>query len=398
MSNNRLTCLLGAGAVIEIGGPTTRELTDAVDISWRSEARLEDCIAISDGNFEEKFHLLETLMSFHEGDRNPANNILMRRQSFEDWDYGKLSRACRTLVETIGNVINEYDTSWGSKPYNSWFYDFWHKLTLQKKLDILTLNYDTCLENSISSYEDGFIERVPIMGIRSHYAYRFHPDALANTNKTRIMHLHGCIKYGMGSPYELNKYAYEDSFHDLYKYNSYHEASEHWYGHSNPSTQAGEYVHVGALITGLRKTEKILVNPYIAYNYEFQRSLRANHSLLIIGYSCGDEYINAELMRMKQLHGNKRRIVIISYLPDFVRNEWHPDPGMREWPTDNEYGTLSHLMGSSVAELLEKISPPESDYIVSKDRCVQWYLCGFKNAVLRHRRGIIRFLTHSKDK
>lgn len=396
MEQKRITCLLGAGAVIEIGGPTTATVTDCVHEAWKAKNG-SDCIECNlAGNFEQRFHLLELLLSFQKSTHNPAAAVLERKPAFRNIDLEKLLLSCYTLLETVGNMIDAYSGSWKMNQNNEWFVKFWKKLTANARLDIVTLNYDTCMEQSLFSYEDGFSERVDVMGVRSHHAYRFHPEVLTRTKETRVMHLHGCIQYGMGTTQEINKYAFDDSFHDLYKYESYNAAHEHWLGHSNPETQAGETIYAGAIVTGLRKTEKILFNPYLSYHYEFQRALRNNHSLLLVGYSCGDEYINAELMRMKQMHGNRRRIVIISCLPVDVRNNWHPDPYCREWPTENEYYTLSHLMGCEVTGILDSFHIPDMDVLVSDDGCVRWYLCGFRATAMKYSKDIINFLTNKK--
>lgn len=392
MKQKRITCLLGAGAVIEIGGPTTDEITKCVCNDWEKIGG-KDCVGCNlTGNFEYRFHLLEILSSFHKNIKNPVSKILELKDTFKCIGLDELMSSCQTLLNTVGNIINKYDCSWKEKKEHEWFISFWKKLDANIRLDLVTLNYDTCIEQSLFSYEDGFSERLNIMGIRSCHAYRFHPEVLAHSTRSKVMHLHGCINYGMGTPSEVNKYAFDDSFHDMYKFDSFNAAVEHWFGHSNPSTQAGEDIYAGPIITGLRKTEKILAHPYLSYHYEFQRALRDNYSLLIVGYSCGDDYINAELMRMKQLHGNKRRIVVISYMPNDVRKQWHPDPYLRNWPTDNEYYTLAHLMGCEVTSLLDSYKIPQKDVLISKDGCVHWYFCGFKESIMKYKRKIIKFL------
>ena len=40
---------------------------------------------------------------------------------------------------------------------------------------------------------------------------------------------------------------------------------------------------------------------------------------------------------MAELHGVKRRIVIVTYFSEETKKNWHPDPSIRDIPTDNEY-------------------------------------------------------------
>jgi hypothetical protein len=384
----RITCLLGAGAAVEIGGPTTDALTKLIDENWE-KAGLGNIANTLQGNFEEKFHALEMLYSYKMSRRNTLNGYIAVKKEFINWEYIK---ACNLLLETIGERIYEYSKVESMRSLELWFYDFWRDFAGMTALDVITLNYDTCVEQCLRQYEDGFSEEIAVMGISSNCAYRFNPKTLDETGSTRVMHLHGCINYANGLTRDVNQYCYDDDFHDLYKYKTYEAARENWWGHSTPYAQDGVDIHVGPIITGLRKADKILVNPYMSYDYEFHKALINNSSLLLIGYSCGDRHINAKLLRMKQLHGNRRRVVIISFLPNSVREKWHPDPYIRKWPTEGEYEVLSHLMGCEVAALLEQVSCPKSDCIVSEDGCVRWCLCGFKKTVSEYKKEIFTFL------
>jgi hypothetical protein len=64
----RTTALIGSGATIDIGGPTTKDLTDAVCCRnvFLSELRNEvsDFVAPAICTFEDLFHVLETLLSY----------------------------------------------------------------------------------------------------------------------------------------------------------------------------------------------------------------------------------------------------------------------------------------------------------------------------------------------
>ena len=124
-----------------------------------------------------------------------------------------------------------------------------------------------------------------------------------------------------------------------------------------------------------------------------KHKMKKNDSLLIVGYSFSDDHINAELMRIRQMHGNKIRVIIISYLPKDVKDKWYSDSEIKNWPTDNEYRIITYLMGNEVAELFNTFEPPKNDFVESKDKCVRWYLCGFKTAVIKHKAEIINFLT-----
>lgn len=122
------------------------------------------------------------------------------------------------------------------------------------------------------------------------------------------MHLHGCILFG--TPTRKSDELGTD-IHDMYKFDTYDDASD-YLDTKNLSTQDWQSLFVGPIITGLRKIDKITIYPYISYLYEFEKSVLNNERLLIIGYSFGDLYLNYLLKRMKQSHGEKRHIVIIT--------------------------------------------------------------------------------------
>jgi hypothetical protein len=66
------------------------------------------------------------------------------------------------------------------------------------------------------------------------------------------------------------------------------------------------------MISGLRKTDKLLSPPYSHYHQAFTRSLSENPYLLIIGYGWLDAYINSWIWEMPKIHGEQRRIAIIA--------------------------------------------------------------------------------------
>lgn len=339
----RVTALLGAGATVDIGGIVSEKLTQYIiekeqkcGDTETGEAKRQFLKEIyvelnkydnKPHNFEDVFNLLEWIYTFliskiNTSQKTPLATVLDIKPLYDNLDIRVVYRAIEDTIETIAKCVFEYDRKFLETESNQFFRDFWNAASEKFHWDIITLNYDTCVEKSLNNYEDGFDELIEVSGFHERKAYRFNPRKLADTVLSRVMHLHGCILYGQASPQkDPNQYVFKESYYDLYKYSSYEDAREDWYGHSNPQTQSGEQIIMGPLITGLRKTEKTIIYPYSFYLYEFQKVLFENSRLLIVGYSCNDIYINNLLIRMAELHGKLRRIVVITYFPENIRKK-----------------------------------------------------------------------------
>ena len=243
---------------------------------------------------------------------NSNEPILKLNCKFNNIECSAIRMALRLAIEEIRNKIIAHCDDF-EKNYSDyiWFADFWRKLSLNNKLDIVTLNYDNCIERVIGKYTDGFTERNTSLYDDKMMVYRFIPLEFTRTHITRLMHIHGCVTFGKASVAPINKNIFRENFHDIYNYKKILDPN---IISSDETTQTGEYIVRGSIITGHRKSEKLLVYPYEFYHFEFQKALINNRSLLIVGYSFGDLYINDMLLRMIEFHGNKLRIVLITKL------------------------------------------------------------------------------------
>ena len=99
---------------------------------------------------------------------------------------------------------------------------------------------------------------------------------------------------------------------DLYKFPTAKSAREEMRIHQCPEhTQAHESFYTGPILVGLRKTEKLEYLPYSCYHADLVNKIVANPSLMIVGYSFGDLYVNQLLERHKLVHGKNQRVVLI---------------------------------------------------------------------------------------
>lgn len=399
MKQKRVTALLGAGAAIDIGAPSTNQITQKAirkrqgifkgEIQYTLKGIynvLNKHYRDHTSNFEDIFHTLEMLSSCDaaQGERTvykfkPSIFAFVNPNRYFRKYAPFVHLAENDLLFSIAEQISIYDEQFRKtkNSENEWYSNFWNNSGLT--WDIATLNYDTTIEESLDNYIDGFRKE------RKCNFSRFYPTQLKRINdKHTCIHLHGCINYGYTRNIDPNKYIFEDDFHDLYKLDSYKDARQTWGGRSHSVTQAGERNYITPIITGLRKLEKLNVSPYSHYLHFFQDSLLNNSCLLVIGYGFGDLYLNQLMERMNIIHGEKKRIVVIGYYP-FERY----DPRIFGAPSIEEYHFICRQF--RISQLGRKGYFERDKAIISDDNTAMLYLDGFKNTVIRHSKEIIDF-------
>lgn len=403
----RITCLLGAGATIPLGGPKTSDITVAarqksqhvidpstntwVHVAFIDELaqRLDQFLAPQRCHFEDIFHVLETLESYRAGwEPGTHERYKPRPAAFfapSDERYFNLMwliAAKRSLLEAVAEQVEESLGRFERDGRHQWFRKFWTDALRRATWDIGTLNYDNLLEQINAELEDGF-------PANPKWA-RFDPHRLWTSRKSRILHLHGSIFYGYLPFSEQEQFV--DYHEDLCKYRSSTEARETWFGTSNATAQAHEESVIGPLITGLRKTDKLTVHPYDEYQAVFRRAVYKSDRLLIAGYSFGDLYVNSIIDRMLGLHGSSRRIVIVTWFPS-EKHAWHCDPKV----LNQEHGWPGTEMYSSLGTAMDSVQPfgnslTYKDKLVSADGCCRVYLGGTQEAFDKYGDEILEFL------
>ncbi len=404
LCKKRITILLGAGSSIETGAPTTDSITTALCDAEQSaftpqhnvyivkfirllRNKLDKYYSPQNANFEDLLHTIESLLSLRVignekaiKDFKPALFAFIHSFDRKFLNQTLLYHARDEFYKTIPELVHDYSESFKSQiEQHSWFQDFWCELQGNYRFDIFTLNYDDVIEYCLSKFEDGYES--------SENPSRFHIKKLLITKLNRIVHLHGSILFGYPSTELYNKYALEEESSDLWKYKSYSDAKRTWISHSGSKLQSKEQISTGPIITGLRKTEKILYYPFTAYRFLLEKCLVENPSLLIIGYGFGDYYINSLLYKFARIHKNKRKICMVTKFRD--PEYWHRDPSAMDWPSNE---SMSFIARSFYEEY-----PFNSYYsfpgkIVSKDKKAALYLRGFENLCKNESKWLLNFL------
>jgi hypothetical protein len=73
---------------------------------------------------------------------------------------------------------------------------------------------------------------------------------------------------------------------------------------------------VTPIVSGLRKLEKLNVQPYANYYAEFAKAVSSSRFLMIVGYGVGDEHINYWLREFAHIHGEQARVVEVTRSAD----------------------------------------------------------------------------------
>jgi hypothetical protein len=136
----------------------------------------------------------------------------------------------------------------------------------------------------------------------------FNPHLLIrDTRSPFLLHLHGSVRYyfvgGNGLDRTEIRRAPDWTFAGI------PNASRHLF--NADLAQSGEALTVGTMITGLRKTDKVTRSPYGHFQYKLQDALLKSPRLLVIGYGAGDIYLNAVIVQMRKIHGNRLRSAVI---------------------------------------------------------------------------------------
>ena len=438
----RVTTIVGAGAVLDLdipGGairPSTHNITESIRkirhknvLTGRDIVEIEEVYQILKNeypvppNFEQIFHVLEMFIAYGWVWQHPTSLPKTAKMypvfapfTSPKWlfDADNVDQALRKVLLVIMDIVNGYNA-----PYldgtcrNQWYRDFWRGY--DGAWDIFNLNYDTTIEHTLDYCEDGF-EDIPGQPEFQHFV----PKKLwENRNEYSTMsHLHGCIEF-FDSRYKSEVYDKEYikyGFNDLYKYSSYDKVRDMYIGSgkSKPSNQAGECYVNTPIITGLMKPDKLNILPFAYYHNHLYNSMMRNNSLLIVGYSFGDLYINQILDRMELIHGQDKRVVLIDYwrlmeneetidsIEDERNRSWHIRDMMRQKLYDNGINNdlavfLCRMTGMSDCNnaLRSFTSYDRTGPMVSENGCLMLFIGGFK-AASHYQKEIYDFLNSSR--
>lgn len=400
----RLAVLVGAGASLEVGIPSTGDLlmvaVDALRNVALSDASVDVPIAITTSlmerceeyfgksfNFEQLMHVLEAIEALQYGLRatHPATSLPVEAM-LTGVPHPKVEAALdsqfsfsapRDLVRALHHRISE--TSKAAPKHQNWsdYANFWKFAISQFDACIGTLNYDSVVDQALDlgPQFQGFAP------IPDENVWRLDERLLRAC--PRLMHLHGsihlgCREYGT----DANRFCYEDHWHDWY----WHPTAESAARALNPGVSARQAgfrgYPMGPLITGYDKAEKLLMDPFGAYLRTFADCLRDTSRLLVVGYGFGDQHINALLQRMGKYHGEALRVAVITkFDPFYMHGSWGHARGTE--------ATMYHRWGRD-SNLLDQMN--YSNPLCAKSGFLRVYYDGVVDTYRQHMAGLLEFL------
>ena len=417
---DRITIILGAGAMYEATSVSTRSLTDKIinkcrDIGPFSKSRKSLVDAILENakviypsvicpmetkgpvyplNFEEIFHVLEVIPNYlrNHGQKafvSPYHIFTCIKEEFSGLTNEEVIENARLIIDTINDEIYSYDRLFHENGQEYSY--FFNKLIDESHccLDVFNLNYDTWMEQSLVEYNDGFVD---IPGYEKTMKRFDIGEYYKKDKRHTVSHLHGQIlfEYPEFMENDINRYSFQDPKNTLYKYSNYEQAKSFRKRsvRSDDHTQSGENIFRSNLVTGLMKTDKLLWNPMAAYHNRLMNSLVENSRLILIGYGFGDIYINSLLEQYNAMHYNDKKVVMIDHVVWDEKKWW-------EFQPDTPF-----LSPSAKAIFAKRIfrndywchGMPRKNIYYSDDNSACIYIGGFRDAIEKHIDDILKMM------
>ena len=336
-------------------------------------------------HFEILFHVLEQLRAYDWVWRGQCKNPYMYPYfaPFTSCNFGfsqeELNDVIKPFIMRIMDIVSDYNEYYRhNMAAEGWFADFF-KMT--HKWDVFNFNYDTMVEDSLGTYEDGY-EDVAGENYQKFSPLKLHQNA---GGLSTVNHMHGCIRYYYKK--NGNTDLLETTIHDLYKYPDYATVKGMMIGRgqSNEVSQTNEEYISGPIITGLKKTDQISCSPYDCYHGNLYKALYGSNALVIVGYSFGDLYVNNLIRMMHTLYGDKKRIVIIDKWNQKTINSESGglEKYIQAYISPQEVTFWQMMAGcTSVGELIDGFLQDDvTKVMVSKNGCLMILADGFKAAV-----------------
>lgn len=294
---NKHVILLGAGAVIPMGAPSTKILTEKIkNIKGMSDITdMLDNYYNADSNFETYIAAIESLLSYSISNqtigKTPSNsNILPALYNYKRDDLNDVEWAWMIYSDCINSVISEikgYAHTDISKNWDDYFTYLNKELSQGGHLKIYSLNYDRVIPLLWKNRKFKIYEGTDEQGNFEFDLKRF------EESKCTYFNLHGSIH--LKSDNSISDFTQSTYIAKLIK-------------GGNP----GENILFSPIITGYSKTQRILSEPFNFGVSAFYADINSASDITIIGYSFGDAHINA-IIRQKLFINNRVKITIVDF-------------------------------------------------------------------------------------
>lgn len=265
-SSTDVIFLLGAGASVDAGMPTVKELThcikkrlpDLKDINGNRTAAFKDIfdsIAKVDNevndNYEKFFKYIHLITSISE---KPQKELFCAK--LPDLLVEKVWHLRQNIGDLVKNILNEFQSK-AQPDYLSCIADF---ITEKGRLKVFTLNYDLCVELACKS------KRISLI---TGFENNWNPYVFNNIQSgINLYKLHGSINWFCDDKWNIKEL---------------------------PTSPRGESPQ---LVLG--PGSKIQADdPFLTLFYEFHKAVQDAEVCIVLGYGYRDEHVNTVLGRGK---------------------------------------------------------------------------------------------------
>lgn len=348
----RTVFLLGAGAAIDWGGPTTNQITDILIKQGPSNAKDEliinyiyeyfnnGNIGIDRINFEGLIDIIEQCAQYWLS--KDANNTISTKLISKDnefWENAfselyiskyrnydpKLSENanffCRLLLQCYEEVIfhiRKYSqfTENMNKIYcdknneiNQLAAQYFKEKSKDSYLRIYSLNYDRVIQaifqKSCIPFFQGFNSENIVPSVGEMHQSVDSKRILTSLNENCIFHLHGifCWRIDNTNPNGLDGYQIVNSY-----YNNPLENQ----GFKYTFSEKNKPLFLTPIITGYSKVQRTNLTPFKQMASAFDIDCHTADEIIIVGYSFGDLHINDTIRQARKNNANVKIIIITS--------------------------------------------------------------------------------------
>ena len=312
----RALVLVGAGASLEFGAPSTTDLTIVIERSvytnkWmqklggdRAYKDIHKTLAasrkggISTVNFEHIYHCAHELLFTFPPDPGTANEYRPIFQPFICRHIQTDERALKELVRYMAKVIFEELSKVCKKPKTNLgpLKSFVRRLRRDQITRIYTTNYDDFLWQAAPDLYTGFSSKP------SCHAKRFdRREFWRATDTDCLFHMHGSVHLASPPPRPLNT-ALNTDLGDLHWFDKRADALAHSSSRASGEKQMdGSIIVRTPIITGLDKLSRLQKQPLAHYYASMARDAMMADIIYVIGYSLGDLHLNTWLGEARRL-------------------------------------------------------------------------------------------------
>jgi len=168
-------------------------------------------------------------------------------------------------------------------------------LQLHFEIGVINLNYDNVLLSASLGLKTGFNSDTGLFDKRIVYS----------SGWNFIYHLHGSVHFDLkGQKHDMHQIMWNQDLNSTFAQNSSGRGDD-------TTTEGNSHIH-SAIITGLDKTNQLLKEPFMTYYSQTVRFAYEADAILFLGYGFGDKHLN-RCFNYNRFDGKRRKIVVIDW-------------------------------------------------------------------------------------